>query len=525
LPAWARPLHPLVNFVARIRASVHTKLLAGFLIGALLLLGIAVLSLVVINRMGQQVEELARLQENMDHARRMEYLITAQSHFRAMALLTNQSFYNDSIALAKTEFLERLYKVESTSRPERAEFFNQVREANNRFATSSAKVLSLYEAGEVDKALALHIAEEHEVSHEIEDAMRVLQADASSQMDQARAQVESDRGRVAALVWAFSGVSLAVALLLGLVLAWAFVRPVRRISHVVEAIAGGDFTQQVAVPNRDEFGTLSRNVNRMSQQLANLYQELQLELAERKRVEEQLAQHTVTLEATNRELETFSYSVSHDLRSPLRSIDGFSLALLEDCANQLDEEGKAYLHRIRAASQHMAELIDALLALSRLTRSKISYGLVDLSALARSISSSFQEMEPERRVEFVIADGLAASGNDKLLRAMLENLLGNAWKFTSKSPQARIELAPRSTTANWPFSSGTTAWASTWSTLVSCLAPSSACTPTASLRARALVWLQCSALCPPRRRHLGRRGSRPGRHFLLYSITLPGRTT
>src|SRR5918992_663224 len=158
---WTAPLHPLVNFVARIRASVHTKLLAGFLIGALLLLGIAILSLVVINRMGQQVEELARLQENMDHARRMEYLITAQSHFwaMAMALLTNQSFYNDSIALAKTEFLERLYKVESTSRPERAEFLNQVREANNRFATSSAKVLSLYEAGEIDKALALNIAE------------------------------------------------------------------------------------------------------------------------------------------------------------------------------------------------------------------------------------------------------------------------------------------------------------------------------------------------------------------------------
>jgi hypothetical protein len=115
---WTVPLHPLVYFVARNRASVHTKLLAGFLIGALLLLGMAVLSLVVINRMGQQIEELARLQENMDHARRMEYLITAQSHFRAMALLTNQGFYNDSIALAKMEFLERLDEVESTGQLE-----------------------------------------------------------------------------------------------------------------------------------------------------------------------------------------------------------------------------------------------------------------------------------------------------------------------------------------------------------------------------------------------------------------------
>jgi len=214
--------------------------------------------------------------------------------------------------------------------------------------------LGLYEAGEITEALTLHIEEEHEVSHEIEDAMRVLQANASSQMDLARAQIDSDRGLVTALVWTFSGVSLAVALLLGLVLAWAFVRLVRRIGRVAEAITGGDFTQRVAVPNRDEFGTLTRNVNRMSQQLANLYQELQLELAERKRVEKQLAQHTVTLETTNRELETFSYSLSHDLRSPLRSIDGFSLALLEDPGDQLDEAGKTYLHRIRAASQRMA---------------------------------------------------------------------------------------------------------------------------------------------------------------------------
>jgi signal transduction histidine kinase len=274
LPSWAVPLHPLVNFVARIRASVHTKLLGGFLIGALLLLGMAVLSLVVINRMGQQVEELARLQDNMDRACRMEYLITAQSHFRAMALLTKLDFYNDDIALAKTEFLEHLDQVESTGQLKDAEFFQQVREANNRFAASSARVLDLYQAGRIDEALALHIEQEHEVSHEIEDAIRELQADAIIQMSRARAQVESDRGLIAALVWTFSGVSLVTALFLGFATSWAFIRPVRAIDSALERIARGDFTQRVAVPNRDEFGTLGRNVNRMSEQLASLYHEL-----------------------------------------------------------------------------------------------------------------------------------------------------------------------------------------------------------------------------------------------------------
>jgi signal transduction histidine kinase len=271
---WTAPLHPLVDFVARIRASVHTKLLAGFLIGALLLLGMAVLSLVVINRMGQQVEELARLQENMDHARRMEYLITAQSHFRAMALLTNDNSNNDKIVQAKMEFLEHLDQVEGAGQLEDAEFFQQVREANDRFAVSSARVLELYRAQRIDEALDLHIAEEHEVSHEIEDAMRALQADAVIQMNRARAQVESDRGLITALVWTFSGVSLVTALFLGFATSWAFIRPVRAIDSALERISHGDFSQRVTVPNQDEFGTLGRNVNRMSEQLAGLYQEL-----------------------------------------------------------------------------------------------------------------------------------------------------------------------------------------------------------------------------------------------------------
>lgn len=440
LSLWARPLRPLVDFVAGIQTGVHEKLLSGFMIFSLLLLGIAALSLVVIHQMSQRVERLTQLQEQVDLSRQMIYAVTAQSHFRAMALLTNDDSNNIKIANAKKQFLENLAVVEGLSGPGRDQFFSNLREGDGRFAASSEEVLRLYQAGNMEEALKLHLEEEHEISHELEAAMRELIADSSDHMTRAVASFQSDKRFLTTMVWTFSGVSLAVALLLALVLAWAFVRPVRRIGRVVEAIAGGDFTQRVTVPNRDEFGTLSQNVNRMSQQLANLYQELQQELVERKRVEEQLAQHTVTLEATNRELETFSYSVSHDLRSPLRSIDGFSLALLEDCAPKLDEEGKSYLHRIRAASQRMAQLIDALLALSRLTRSKISYAPVDLSALARAISSSLQEMEPERRVELVIADGLAASGDEKLLRAMLENLLGNAWKFTSKSPQARIEF-------------------------------------------------------------------------------------
>jgi light-regulated signal transduction histidine kinase (bacteriophytochrome) len=153
-----------------------------------------------------------------------------------------------------------------------------------------------------------------------------------------------------------------------------------------------------------------------------------------------LLQLTCELQTTNQELEAFSYSVSHDLRTPLQSILGFSELLLEGCADQLDTHGKHYLQRVRAACQRMAQLIDNMLTLSRLTRSEMRRDTVDLSTMAKSISSTLALTQPQRRVTFVIAEGVAATGDAGLLRAVLENLLGNAWKFTSKTSQACIEF-------------------------------------------------------------------------------------
>ena len=157
-------------------------------------------------------------------------------------------------------------------------------------------------------------------------------------------------------------------------------------------------------------------------------------------LEERVKQRTAQLEAANKELETFSYSVSHDLRAPLRGIDGFSQALLEDCGDKLDDNGKKHLDRIRNASQHMGELVDDLLKLSRLTRSDVWYELVDLSRLAEMIATELRNAEPDRQAEFIIQKELKASGDRRLLQVVLENLVNNAWKFTSQIPHARIEF-------------------------------------------------------------------------------------
>ncbi len=155
---------------------------------------------------------------------------------------------------------------------------------------------------------------------------------------------------------------------------------------------------------------------------------------------DELQRRAAELTATNAELEAFSYSVSHDLRAPLRSIDGFGRALEEQFADKLDEEGLDYLRRVRSAANRMRHLIDDLLSLSRVSRGELQRQAVDLSAIVWTIAAELRETQPERDVSFAIADGLVCSGDPRLLRVALTNLLGNAWKFTAKEPTARIEF-------------------------------------------------------------------------------------
>ncbi|MBI4266907.1 MAG: hypothetical protein HY668_00885 [Chloroflexi bacterium] len=164
-----------------------------------------------------------------------------------------------------------------------------------------------------------------------------------------------------------------------------------------------------------------------------------LEVRVRERTAE-LQRRTLELEASNRELEAFSYSVSHDLRAPLRVMDGFSQAILEDFGDKLNSEGKEYLQYIRTSSQLMARLIDDLLNLSRITRAELNLQKVNLSEIALEVVKDLQRSQPGRRVEFIIAPGLEAYGDNHLLKLVLENLLGNASKFTARQPTAKIEF-------------------------------------------------------------------------------------
>jgi len=158
------------------------------------------------------------------------------------------------------------------------------------------------------------------------------------------------------------------------------------------------------------------------------------------KLEQRVRERTAELEAANRELESFSYSISHDLRTPLRSIDGFSKALLEDYMSTLDETGRDYLRRVRAASQRMGELIDDMLNLSRVTRNEMRRENVDMSQLAAKIVAELRNSDPDRTVDVHIQKGLTVQGDARLLQVALQNLLDNAWKFTCRTENACIEF-------------------------------------------------------------------------------------
>jgi len=249
---------------------------------------------------------------------------------------------------------------------------------------------------------------------------------------------------------------LIVSLLAAYLLSRAFQRTISRPILALAETAGVVSTRQdysVRAPKLagDEVGVLTDAFNEMlgriehqNEELSSHATELTQRVAERthelEERNEALRRKAAELLAANQELDAFAYSVSHDLRAPLRSIDGFSHVLLEDYAARLDDTGRDALQRVRAATQRMGTLIDDLLKLARVTRAEMRREAVDLSGMAREIVTELQRTAPEREVEAVIAPQLTVRGDTRLLRVVLENLLRNSWKYTAKQPRPRVEF-------------------------------------------------------------------------------------
>ena len=273
-------LRPFVNFVAKIQARLETKLLAGFLGISVLMLALGVVGLLAVNRMGDQVETLDTLAEQTDNANQLLYSITSQSHFRTMALLTGDPVWTEKIVGAKAKFETLVDETERIAIGDHAALFASLRSINERYAAAGARVEAVQAEEELRgeeplEATSAHIQSEHEISHEIEDELNAFIRESRDAVASEILSFSGDRQFLTVALAAFSAMSLLGALAVGAIISWTVIGPVRKIDEALGTIASGDFTARVDVANRDEFGTLSENVNRASEQLETLYGRLE----------------------------------------------------------------------------------------------------------------------------------------------------------------------------------------------------------------------------------------------------------
>ncbi len=323
--------------------------------------------------------------------------------------------------------LAQLIETNLFSGPTQSEVLADLRE---RSATTHRIFEELIAAPAADAANPVDNASIRRFEAQLSSRLLILQqenlADAFRLADFSTERINAAQQRVVVVI--LVGLAL-IALSMGGA-AWLIDRsvlaPIGKLEQATREVAAGNWNYKLDIGSEDEIGEMSRNFDAMTLSL-------RMSFAQIERSNQELA-------ALNKEIESFSYSVSHDLRGPLRSMDGFSLALLEDYGDKLDDEARDSLQRIRAASQRMGRLIDELLGLSRVTRAELTIRPVNLSEIAHAIADSLNQQQPTRHVQWVIEDGIIVQADKSLMQIAMQNLLENAWKFTGKTDQPVIRV-------------------------------------------------------------------------------------
>ena len=328
------------------------------------------------------------------------------------------------------ESLSRLLAEMQRVDPDESGAFNRIRSGKDEIKEIFARLVAIDASARAsaDESIRNKALRERLIAQlriiSLSMALRAFELSSESHL-----KMEAAITRAAWIVIFLIAAILGAIVVIWIVFASRIVAPLSTLEQGIKTFGAGDLDYRIDPQSNDEIGEIATTANEMARTLK-----------ETTVSRDELRKAHKELEAVNQELQAFSYSVSHDLRAPLRGMDGFSHALLEDYGDKLDAEGRDYLQRVRAASQRMAQLIDDLLKLSRVTRGKTEHRKIDLSKLAQAVAAELQERAPERQVTFDIAPGVTAEGDARMIRIALENLMGNAWKFTAKHDHATIEF-------------------------------------------------------------------------------------
>lgn len=371
-----------------------------------------------------------------DANRLVRVVVDGEAGERAFARTGDETFLDGyKRALDEAQPTLAAVRTELGSDPAQAVRLDLVQAALDGWRTFAADVIDRRRGGDVAGAVTLIDAGPgRQLVDRIRTSMDELIAAETARRDAIvrAADAAAEAGRTLALLAPL--LAALAAGLAALALTGRIVGRIEAVEDAATALAGGDLSRRTKPTGGDELEALARAFNAMAERLETL-------VGEERAARAEADQRSIELRAANAELESFSYSVSHDLRGPLRAIDGFSEAILEDSADQLDDAARANLGRVRIASRRLGVLIDDLLQLSRASRAELERTEIDLTAMAREVLAELHAADRDRAVEVDIEPGLRAVADPRLARVVLDNLLGNAWKFSNGRDPGHVSVS------------------------------------------------------------------------------------
>jgi signal transduction histidine kinase len=424
------PLGVLVRAVARMRTSVQHKLLAAFLLVTLLFLLMGAFSVHTVRRMSQHTDWLDEAHQRVDWSHQLQHSLAMQMHLTGMALLVREEAAVANILRENNRFNDTLARIETAAPETERQIIQKIRAAQEEAMTVVADIANLVRDGRIDAATTLQITREDPLYRSIDALVGLVVEHENERMAALRASIAAANRRSLVVMGAFALASVALALVGGFVISWAFILPVRAAQAFLSDVAAGNFGGSVAVPNRDEFGALAANLNETTRELARLD-------AEQRAAADALRSLNVRLEQASKAKSEFLANMSHELRTPLNAILGFTEMIIDELYGEVPAELKEPLGDIQTNGKHLLRLINDVLDLSKIEAGRMELSLGDYAVddVVSTVRASLRSLASDKGLEFtteVPPDLPVAYGDGKRITQCLLNLAGNALKFTKE---------------------------------------------------------------------------------------------
>jgi signal transduction histidine kinase len=438
------PLGWLVRWVARIRTSVHTKLLCGFLLIALLIVAVSAISLQIMAAMGRHSRSLDEAHERVHWSQQIEHALALQMHYTAMALVRRDEGAVAQILRENNRFSDTLARIEGAAQPDERTLIQQIRTAQDEAMAVVADIANSIRASEVDEAMHGLTTREERLYLKIDGLVQQVVAAEETRMASLRADVTAANRRSFFVIGGFATLAIALALLFGFIISWSFILPVQKAHEFLGRVAAGHFGVAVSIPNRDEFGSLAENMNRMSGDLQRLDEQQRAAATELRSLNERLTQ-------ASQAKSEFLASMSHELRTPLNAILGFTELILDNLYGDVPDSLREPLVDIATNGRHLLRLINDVLDLSKIEAGQLVLALADysLTNVVHTVYTAVEPLAAEKKLAFkveLLPDLPPGHGDERRLTQVLLNLVGNAIKFTDTG-----EVTIRASIANGSF--------------------------------------------------------------------------